>query len=75
MSLQIQRFPDGGGVIHRIPHPRLPGVRISAWSGPDGSLLDCEAHRNGKPVRVAADARLYAASVLRSHFVQPVILP
>ena len=68
MSLQIHRFSSGGGVIHKIPHPRLPGVLMSAWAGPDGSLRDCEARRNGRPVRVSADAMAKAASYLRSFF-------
>lgn len=35
--MQVQRFSDGGFVLHKVY-----GQRISAWFSPMGILLDCE---------------------------------
>lgn len=59
MRLQVHRFPDGGGVIHRIP---WRGGRLSAWFGPDFRVLNVEAfNRSGRGVRSGAAAREEAA--------------
>jgi hypothetical protein len=39
--MQIQRFSNGGFVLHRIVNV-VDGVRISAWYAPGGTLLNAE---------------------------------
>ena len=52
--MQVQRFPQGGFVLHKCF-----GQRISAWYDARGILLDCERidalERSRKPSRAIID--------------------
>lgn len=63
--MQHCTFSNGGGVIHKVPHPTVPDARISVWYSPSGEVEALECLRGVRTFRAGREAWEAARKAVR----------